>query len=296
MQLTSNDLEYLSQCAIAAATDAGRLIAARTGAAVGVRKKSGGESLASQVVTEVDLLSEAAILKHLLPTCERYDLALLSEESADDGARLVKGAFWCIDPMDGTLSFIESIPGYSVSIALVSREGYPLIGVVYDPVTAALYSAIKGRGLMRNGEVWQLTAESKRSDSVLTLVCDRSLVERPDFRQLLASVESSARDLGFSAVKTRHNGGAVMNAIGVLENRPACYFKRPKPGDGGGSLWDFAATACLFQEAGAWVSDYHGKPLDLNRAESTFMNHRGALYATDPAIAAQISTEKFSLE
>ena len=28
-----------------------------------------------------------------------------------------------------------------------------------------------------------------------------------------------------------------------------------------GSLWDYAATACLFEEAGAAVSDAHGQPL-----------------------------------
>ena len=57
---------------------------------------------------------------------------------------------------------------------------------------------------------------------------------------------------------------------------------------GGGSLWDYAATACLFGEAGAVVSDVHGDPLDLNRSDSTFMNHRGAVYATDLDLAERI--------
>ena len=50
----------------------------------------------------------------------------------------------------------------------------------------------------------------------------------------------------------------------------------------------FAATACIFQEAGALVSDINGTPLDLNRQESTFMNHQGALYSSDAVLAEKI--------
>jgi len=78
-----------------------------------------------------------------------------------------------------------------------------------------------------------------------------------------------------------------MNACGVLMNAPACYFKITGP-SGGGSLWDFAATACLTQEVGAVATDIRGRPLDLNRADSAFLNHRGVLFATDHALAQRI--------
>jgi 3'-phosphoadenosine 5'-phosphosulfate (PAPS) 3'-phosphatase len=79
-----------------------------------------------------------------------------------------------------------------------------------------------------------------------------------------------------------------MNACWVLEKQPACYFKFPKPELGGGSLWDFAATACIFQEAGALVSDINGNTLELNRHDSTFMNHQGALYSSHAVLAEKI--------
>ena len=81
-----------------------------------------------------------------------------------------------------------------------------------------------------------------------------------------------------------------MNACWVLEHAPACYFKFPKPQEGGGSFWDYAATACLFHELGAVATDMHGNPLDLNRRDSTFMNHRGILFATSEEIAEKIRT------
>ena len=79
-----------------------------------------------------------------------------------------------------------------------------------------------------------------------------------------------------------------MNAIWVLRNSPACYFKFPKREDGGGSLWDYAASACLFKEADAHVSDIYGENLDLNRVDSSFMNHHGILYVSDKSLAKDL--------
>ena len=288
MPLSLDVLKALSESAIKAALDAGRLIASRSTGPLDVQRKDGGDSLASQVVTEVDLLSEAIIVKELSPSCDKHDIALLSEEGVDDLRRLETEAFWCVDPIDGTLAFIESSPGYSVSIALVSRSGLPLVGVVYDPVTETLYSAVRGQGACLNGQPWRHDSGSAVKGKPLTLVCDRSLDESSGFSQVVLQFEAIAERLGLSGVRTVHKRGAVMNACRVLENGPACYFKFPKAKAGGGSLWDFAATACLFNELGAIATDFHGDPLDLNRAESTFMNHRGVIFATDPELALEV--------
>ncbi|MBT4757388.1 MAG: inositol monophosphatase [Opitutae bacterium] len=282
MRLSAEDLIQLVGCAATAAMEAGILIAQYDGREVLLQHKAGGESLASQVVTEVDELSQAIILKHLLPTCAVYDLALLTEEQPDDGSRLEKDAFWCIDPLDGTLPFTESIPGYAVSIALVARDGTPLIGVVYDPSTGTQYQAVQGQGALRNGEPWTLPPSSEAAP--LSFISDRSIVIHPQFGGALAQLQVLASELGQVGLETTLTGGAVMNALWVLEQAPACYFKFPKPQAGGGSLWDYAATACIYAELGAWCSDVAGQRLDLNRADSTFMNHRGVLFASDRAL------------
>ena len=68
----------------------------------------------------------------------------------------------------------------------------------------------------------------------------------------------------------------------------AIYFKFPKPEQGGGCLWDFAATAALFNEMNCYATDFYGKPLDLNRADSVFMNHRGVIFTTDKSLSTDI--------
>lgn len=250
-----------------------------------VEHKPEGASPASQVLTEVDRRSEQIILDHLQPTIERFALGLLTEERDDDGGRLVADQFWCVDPLDGTLPFIEGRPGYAVSIALVGRDGSPLIGVIYDPVEATLVHAIRGVGAFRDGIAW--TREASANRGVLSVFADRSFLDGKDDDEALAPFEQIAREMGLDGVCLHATAGAVMNALGVLDSPPACYVKDPKP-RGGGSLWDFAATACVFHEVGAVATDIDGRPLDLNRADSTFMNHRGVLFASDDALARRI--------
>ncbi|MDA7605375.1 inositol monophosphatase family protein [Verrucomicrobiales bacterium] len=278
------DFTVLTQKAVKAASNAGQLIRSYRDKDVHVMQKEGGSTLASQVVTEVDRKSQDSILQVLLPTCDELDIALLAEEDEDDRGRLESAYFWCIDPLDGTLPFINGQPGYSVSIGLVANDGTPLIGVVYDPVHDVLYQATKGQGLMRNNERWSPTQDSQ----ALTFTYDRSFAEDPNFNQVKDELEAYAHSLGLNEFNPIHYGGAVMNACHVLENGPGCHFKFPKSQDGGGSLWDYAATACLYEESGAVVSDVFGDSLDLNRADSTFMNHRGALYATNKELAKRV--------
>ena len=274
----------LTEKAVKAASNAGQLIRSYRDKDVNVMQKEGGSTLASQVVTEVDRKSQDAILQVLLPTCDEFDIALLAEEDEDDRGRLESAYFWCIDPLDGTLPFINGQPGYSVSIGLVAKDGTPLIGVVYDPVHDVLYQATKGQGLRRNNERWSPTQDSQ----ALTFTYDRSFAEDPNFNQVKDELEAYTHSLGLNEFNPIHYGGAVLNACHVLENGPGCHFKFPKSQDGGGSLWDYAATACLYEEGGAVVSDVFGNSLELNRPDSTYMNHRGALYATNKELAKRI--------
>lgn len=283
MRLTSSQLHELTDLAISAAIAAGQMIARSRPQEVA--HKEGAASLASQVVTEIDRKAEDIILRILNPTLERFELGLLTEETDDDGGRLTADYFWCIDPLDGTLHFIEGTPGYSVSIALVARDGVPQIGVVYNPVEETLLHAIVGAGVFRNRVQW-LTQPRSRGEALL-LFADRSLFAPDENRDLLDSLSRIAQDLGLDGVELGASGGAVMNASHVLAHPPACYFKYPGT-SGGGSLWDFAATACIFNEARAVATDIHGNPLDLNRADALLMNHRGVLFATDEALAEQI--------
>ncbi|MAO64584.1 MAG: inositol monophosphatase [Balneola sp.] len=277
------NLNELKNTAIEAALAAGRIIKSYMDTEITLVEKGGGSNYASQVVTKVDKECEDEILSYLLPACEKYDLALLTEETEDDGSRFEKDYFWCVDPIDGTLAFARKQPWFSVSIALVSKEGEPVIGVIYDPSTETLYHGAKGHGVYRNNELLQIPEQN----DYLTHVTDKPLTQtsRPD--ELMQLLHDKVDDLDLSGLKVIQGGGSVLNAITVLKNPPSCMIKHPKTETGGGSLWDYAATACLFQELGYRVTNFEGEPLDLNRADSTYMHHEGIYFECVPGGKAE---------
>ena len=120
--------------------------------------------------------------------------------------------------MDGTLAFINKTPGFSVSIALVSKDGSPCIGVVYDPSTDTLYHAMRGMGAFKNGKPWIASCTNHH----LTYVTDRKLSDTPGMAEIQLSLKQLfGKDL--THVEELAGGGAVINAIRVAETvRRAC--------------------------------------------------------------------------
>lgn len=284
MILEHKILKEISELAEDSALKAGRLIHAYKGKEVSPKMKTAGDSLASQLFTEIDLKSQKLILENMKPVIKKYDLGILFEESSDNGSRFTKEYFLCVDPLDGTLPFLKSDNGYAVSISLISREGEPVIGVVYDPESDKLYSSIKGFGVYLNGEKWSITSKK----SLLTVCFDRSFTEHKLFDKVVLKLEELSSELGLSGVNVIKSGGAVLNAIWSLENSPGCYFKLPKESEGGGSLWDFGATSLITKELGGQATDIYGDKIELNRSESLFLNHKGIIYASNQILGVKL--------
>ena len=286
MKLDHSDLEALLELAIAGAQKAGAHIQSKVGHHGKTFTKTSGDTLASQVVTEVDLESENIIVDALEDSLDRYDLGLLTEESEDDSSRLESDYFWCIDPIDGTLPFSEGQPGYAVSIALVSREGVAHLGVIQDPVSDTLYHAMRGAGAWKNNQ--RIPKVNEVPNQTLTWSMDRSMKQLPNFSQIQIKMEELAQQMNLEGLHIFDQSGSVLNACSVIEHCPATYFKFPKPNSGGGSVWDFAATNCLIQELALVASDIYGQPLQLNPVTSTFMNEKGALYASSEELGRSV--------
>lgn len=290
MSDNSLPLQQLCDVAIQAARKAGQFIQSVDRTQLQGNFKAAGSSGASQLVTEVDIQSEAIIREYLQPTFEQWDIAFVGEESSPSVSdvipeRLQKPYFWCVDPLDGTLPFVEGTDGYAVSIALVDQSGSSLIGVVYDPVDASLIHAIKGLGACRNFVPMVMEAKNKPIPTPLVAFADASFRALEKYDDIVGVLNACAFDVGLNSIDIIYGSGAVKNASQVLDSAAACYVKPPKAEDGGGSIWDYAATACIVSEAGGWVSNIYGQPLELNRQDSTFMNHQGVLYASSQRIA-----------
>ncbi|MFY0652304.1 MAG: inositol monophosphatase family protein [Cyclobacteriaceae bacterium] len=283
MNLTEYQLSELKEIAKKAAKTAGEYIQSQFDQHYVKQKKEGGDSLASQVVTEVDIKAQEIILGHLADSIKNYDLGLLTEESEDDNSRHTKDYFWCIDPMDGTLPFTERRTGYAVSIALISKAGDPVVSAVYIPDLEECYAAVKGLGVELNEEAYSregLNPEKRIYD----VYWDQSFKSEPYFNQVLNQLNEYAQKEDLE-IKLHTNYGGVRNAIGVTKSYYSSYFKFPKKKLGCGSIWDYAATRLFFEELDINVANSQGERLHLNNNHTTFMNEGGILYATNSKLA-----------
>ena len=223
--------------------------------------------------------SEGMISTGKKNTINDFHIGFLGEEAKDDGSRFEKDFFWCVDPLDGTLPFIEGRPGFAVSIALVQKSGIPVLGVIYDPHQKTLVSSSYGGIVREFGSRWD-----SYNDQEFVWYLDHSLRKNPRFETIKELVSKIMNEQGASHLLIKEGMGAVMNAYHVWKNPNSIYFKLPKSEKGGGAIWDFAASVCLFNESGHQVRDFFGKDINLNPKHSLYMNRQGITFTSSPRL------------
>ncbi len=104
-------------------------------------------------VTDTDMEVELAAQAELARRCP--GVPIYGEETGY-GSDL-PAAFWLIDPIDGTKSFLDGTPSFT-NMAVLIEDGEAVTSIIYNPSTDAMYLARKGQGAYKNGERLDLTA------------------------------------------------------------------------------------------------------------------------------------------
>ena len=165
----------------------------------------------------------------------------LSEESADDSARLTDRLVWVVDPIDGTRDYLRGRTGWAVSVALVSA-GRPLIAWLEAPAREERWQATAGQGAMRNGET--LSAST-----------------RTEFAGARVPASDLAKADSMLVTVDQPNGIALRAAMVAAGEADLLATMR------WGYEWDIAASTLIAREAGAAVSDIFGQPLGYNKRD-----------------------------
>ncbi|MGB0440806.1 MAG: inositol monophosphatase family protein, partial [Paracoccaceae bacterium] len=137
-----------------AARHAGKIATAFVGGDLGVEHKPDGAG----PVTAADLAVNDALEAMLRAARPGY--GWLSEESADDAARLSHDRVFILDPIDGTRSFIEGSRTWAHALAVV-EAGQVIAGVVYLPLRDLMYTAARGQGAQCNGAALHVSRTSQ---------------------------------------------------------------------------------------------------------------------------------------
>ena len=113
-------------------------------------------------VSNIDRMAESIIIEQIRETYP--DHSILAEES---GSIQGNSEFtWIIDPLDGTLNFLQGIPHFSVSIGIMKGLHHEH-GVIVDPVRGDEFVASRGSGAQLNGKRIRVSARAKIEDCVL---------------------------------------------------------------------------------------------------------------------------------
>ncbi|MGI9435752.1 MAG: inositol monophosphatase family protein [Geminicoccaceae bacterium] len=207
-----------------------------------------------QIVTEADIEVDRCLHEILIKA--RPDDGWLSEERDDDGSRQECRRVWIVDPIDGTRSFAEGVPEFTISIALVVA-GRPVLASILNPITSEHFQAAAGQGATLNGEPLRPTAHEDVAGA--SLLASKSEMKRRNWPASLP--EARFTTIGSLAYKLALVAAGRFD--GLISLRPS-------------HDWDLAAALLMIQESGAWLGDAKGQTLVLNQTE---IRHRGLVAA-----------------
>jgi myo-inositol-1(or 4)-monophosphatase len=216
------------------------------------------------LVTEADIRTERFIRRELGRQYPGIPVVSEEDEERPDLRKLED--FFLLDPIDGTWNFAVGIPVFSISIAYL-RRGLPRTGVMYDPISHQLYSAIEGKGAFQgsgrprtrgNGRTAATPARLRTAPYRPLSECqvhrhDRRLDPKTAVRILERVVlrAQGVRDLGSTTAEM------ALIASGRSDALLGYYVAN----------WDIAAASLILREAGGVVTQLDGHPIDFTSSQ-----------------------------
>ena len=246
------DMELVKRIGIAAAYKGGGVLMSHYGNVSRIDKKG-----AIDLVTEADTESESVIIETIRKVFT--DHTILAEES---GLRTGDADHqWIIDPLDGTTNFAHQIGLFSISIAFMLK-GETVFGLVLNPMTRELFTAVKGKGASLNGR--QILVSTARTVSESFLVTGFPYNLRDCFDPLIERFSKCLR----ASQGVRRLGSAAIDLCFIACGRFDGFWEQNlKP-------WDIAAGELIAREAGAIVTDFSDQPFTIHKKEILATNGR----------------------
>lgn len=218
-------------------------------------------------VTEADVAVDTFLkirLSEMVPQA-----AWLSEETADDPARIGRDLVWIVDPIDGTRAFLSGHPDWSIAVALLYK-GEPLIGFVHAPALGIAYEAVRGQGAFRDEQ--KIVVDPRTSLRAARITGPKPMLDR--------LTRGAGPDPDF--VRIDRIPSLALRLVRVAEGSVDVGMISSDARD-----WDLAAADLVLREAGGLVGTMSGQATVYNRPEPI----HGELVALstalrDPVIAA----------
>lgn len=204
----------------------------------------------TELVTQADARCQKIIIDRIK---ENYpDHGFIAEEG--DGGKMFKQPprgeellWWIIDPIDGTNNFAHRLLLFAVSIGIM-YEGEPIIGVIFEPATDSMFTAVVGGEAQLNGR--RITASDDAMDKFASVGLDSHFDSGVPAWTCELIQRTRFRNLGTTALQLAYVAKGSM--VATIANTP--------------KLWDFVAGLVIAEAAGAVVTNWQGQrilPIDM---------------------------------
>lgn len=261
------DLESVKRVGIAAAYKGAEILRANFGKKCTIKKKG-----AKDLVTESDTESERLIIETIKKAFPSHGILAEESGSNNSGAECT----WIIDPLDGTTNFAHNLGLFAVSIAF-SIRGDIAAGIVLNPITGELFTAVKGEGARLNGISIHVSETTSLSESLLVTGFPSNVKDIKPLQVRFFNCMKASQGI-------RRLGSAALDLCFVASGRFEGFWEENlKP-------WDTAAGLIIASEAGGNISDFSGNPYNIYKNEILATNgkiHKEALEALKPEKLAQ---------
>jgi len=189
-------------------------------------------------VSAADKRSEKIIIEEIMKAHPSH--GILSEEAGEIN-KSNQDNRWIIDPIDGTMNFLNGIPHFAISIGY-EEKGEMICGVIFDPIKDEMFFAEKGSGAFLNNSRIRVSNKKNLKDSLL-------VTGGPKF-------DSKNKDAIFDEYikisKTvnapiRKFGSAALDIANVACGRFDGYWQWEL------NYWDIAAGIIILKESGGFI-------------------------------------------
>jgi len=234
---------------------AGKLIRDKMNDPLIISTKSNPKDLVTEMDKEVEFFF-ATKIKEFYP-----NHLLLGEEGYGHTEINKTDTIWIIDPIDGTMNFVNQKQDFAISIGIY-HQGIGEIGYIYDVMSNTLYSALRGNGAFKNNtKLPTLKNETLSVDESIVAFSHRWLLKNNFIN------EKSMQQLVKDVRGVRSYGSAALGFARVAEGALDAYITmRLEP-------WDIAAGKIIVNEVGGITTDVQGKELRLLERSSVIAAH-----------------------
>lgn len=197
----------------------------------------------SDFVSAADQRAEKILIEELKKARPGYSF-LIEEQGEIPGSD--PRHRWIIDPLDGTINFLNGIPVWCISIAC-EKDGEIIAGLIYNPVNDEVFSAEKGKGAFMRNKRLRVSGAKQLGYAVI----GQNTPCKGQTGHALALDQTN--EIMLKTLGLRQSGSAALDLAYVAAGRLDGFWQY------GLSPWDIAAGYIIIREAGGFITEINGK-------------------------------------